>query len=518
MRLTRDRIAAPFALAAFACLLLVVGARHEPWFDEAQAWLIAREGSPWFVVSQGVRFEGTPALWHLTLWAVQRLGLPYGGLWLVSSTLACGGAAIVLYKAPFPMLLRIGLIFSYFFAYQYSVVARSYALDLLFIPLLAWLFRFRLERPLLYLGVLGLVANTNAHSFMLAGVLALEFLWAARSRLLALDWTLAVPIALYGGLALAAMIQAWPPSDINFIIRKPGDNPLLHAVVLFTEALVDRGDVWSTAAPNDLWRIAGGVLTALILIPAALLWRKAGRLILAVGLFGGLVGFSALKYGNYWHAGIIFLTFVFCLWISWSSVERLEIRFRRWLTAALAVLVIFQIWCAAAASVRDALTPYSAAPAAARAMLARRAARDPAAPVETLGVAGFKGFAIQPYFAGNVFTSYEHGAAKPAYYLWRRSESPIPGLSEAQWRAVLAGRYDRMLLSTFHVMGFNGPARYIADARAAGYCPTEFYPGALIWKTYELESDDLMIFDRCKPQFKRPATAPGRARNAGHTP
>jgi len=517
MRLNRDRIAAPIALAAFACLLLVVGSHHEPWFDEAQAWLIAREGSPWFIVSQGVRFEGTPALWHLVLWAVQRLGLPYGGLWLVSSALACGGAAIVLYRAPFPMLMRVGLIFSYFFAYQYSVVARSYALDLLFLPLLAWLFEARFRKPLFYLGVLGLVANTNAHSFVLASVLALEFAWAARSRLLAFDRRLAAPIGLYGLLAILAMIQAWPPNDINFIIRKPGDNPLLHAAVLFTEAFIERGDVWAATGPNDLWRIVGGLLTALILIPTALLWRKAGRLLLAIALFGGLVGFSALKYGNYWHAGIIFLTYVFCLWISWGGMAELHPRRRRWLMASVSILIAFQVWCAAAACVRDLATPYSGAPAAARAMLARRDARGPARPPETMGVVGFKGFAIQPWFASNVFTNYEHGAASPAYYLWRRSESPIPGLSEDQWRTVLAGGYDRMLLSTFHVMGFNGPARYILDARAAGYCPTEFYPGALIWKTYELESDDLMIFDRCGPAQRRSATPPPLPAIVRHT-
>jgi len=47
-------------------------------------------------------------------------------------------------------------------------------------------------------------------------------------------------------------------------------------------------------------------------------------------------------------------------------------------------------------------------------------------------------------------------------------------------------------------MGWNGPARYIADAHAAGYCPTALYPGAMIWKTYVLETDDMMVFDRCR--------------------
>ena len=511
MSFVRGRIAETIALAIFAGLLIIVGAHHEPWFDEAQAWLIAREGSPLWIMIHGVRYEGTPALWHLLLWTVQRLGLPYSGLWLVSSALACGGAWVVLFKSPFPLVMRIGLIFSYFFAYQYSVVARSYALDLLLLPLLAWRFRARLDHPLLYALLLGLAANTNAHSFVLAGVLALELAWAGRERLWARDERLIGAAFLYGGMALVAVVQAWPPHDINFIIHKSSDNPLLHAMVLFTEAFVERGDVWSLTGPGDLWRVAGGLITLAILIPAAMLWIAGRRIVLATAMFAGLVGFSALKYGNYWHAGIIFLTFVFCLWITWEARSSLRPDRRLWLTGAICALLGFQVWCAAAAGVRDMAKPYSGAPAAARAMAAHRRSHQK----ETLGVVGFKGFAVQPWFADNLFASYEDGAPRPAYYLWRRAETPIPGLSEDQWKTVLAGGYDRMVLSTFNVMGWNGPARYIADADAAGYCPTEYYPGGMTWKTYELESDDLMVFDRCKPIV---AVKPAAARKNPHLP
>ena len=366
MLIARDKIPEHLALLVFASLLLVVGAHHEPWFDEAQAWLIARENTPWSLVTTGVRYEGTPALWHGLLWIVQRLGLPYGGLWLVSSSLAVMGAAILLYKSPFPIWLRIGLIFSYFFAYQYSIVARSYALDLLFLPLLAWLFPSRLERPLVYGGVLGLLANTNAHSFMIAGVLAVEMLWTCRMLVLRADKKVIGAVLLTGVLAMAAVVQAWPPRDINFIIPKHGDNPLLNTTILFTEAFVERGDVLSTTAPTLPWRAVGMALTALILIPCGLLWLRARTLALAIYLFGALIVFSVLKYGNFWHAGIIFLTFVFCLWISWGDRAEMPAWAQRWLVGALAVFLGFQIWCASAAGLRDLNAPYSAAPETAK--------------------------------------------------------------------------------------------------------------------------------------------------------
>ena len=489
----RDRLSAPLALLLFAGLLVLVGVHHEPWFDEAQAWLIARDNSPWTLVSQGVRYEGTPALWHGLLWLVQRLGLPYDGLWLVSSSLAFGGAWVVIYKSPFPLWMRMGLIFSYFFAYQYSVVARSYAIDLLLLPLLAWLFADRCERPLLYGALLGLLANTNAHSFMLSGVLALDMAWSLRARLRALDARAWAAALVYGAFALAAMAQAWPPANINFIIPKRGDNPLWNTLSLVTEAFVERGDVFSLSAPTLPGRIVGVGVTLAILFPAACLWREGKYLALAFGLLGVLIVFSALKYGNYWHAGILFLTFIVCLWISWDHRSGMPSWARRWLTVALAALLAIQVWYAGAAGVRDILTPYSAAGATAQSLLDHRRAH----PGERIAAAGFKAFAVAPWFDGNPFANYHGGAPHPAYYLWRRSETPIPGLGEASWRLTTAGDYDRLVLSTFNVMGWNGPARYIADARRAGYCPTALFTGAMVWKTYALETDDMMIFDRC---------------------
>jgi len=82
-----------------------------------------------------------------------------------------------------------------------------------------------------------------------------------------------------------------------------------------------------------------------------------------------------------------------------------------------------------AAQVRAAVSPYSGAPAAAQALSAHRRAH----PRETIGVVGFKGFGVAPYFPGNPFANYEGGARTPAYYLWRRDQEPIPGVSEPHW-------------------------------------------------------------------------------------
>ena len=74
------------ALGALTIWLFVVGAHHEPWLDESQAWLIARDSSLGQLLVERVRYEGTPGIWHLLLWLCIRLGLPFAGLYLVSVT------------------------------------------------------------------------------------------------------------------------------------------------------------------------------------------------------------------------------------------------------------------------------------------------------------------------------------------------------------------------------------------------------------------------------------------------
>jgi hypothetical protein len=119
------RIWPGFVLLGFATWLFAVGSRHEPWFDESQAWLLARDNGLWQLLAHRVRYEGTPGLWHAVLWFAIRAGLPFRYFFVVPATFALAGAAVVLWRAPFPPALRLAFVTSYFYGYQYSVVARS---------------------------------------------------------------------------------------------------------------------------------------------------------------------------------------------------------------------------------------------------------------------------------------------------------------------------------------------------------------------------------------------------------
>ena len=51
----------------FAVLALVIGINHEPWADEAQSWIIARDASVSEIIWDVSRYEGTFPLWFLTI-------------------------------------------------------------------------------------------------------------------------------------------------------------------------------------------------------------------------------------------------------------------------------------------------------------------------------------------------------------------------------------------------------------------------------------------------------------------
>jgi len=62
-----------FILYLFITLYAVLN--HEPWRDEAQSWLIARDAN-FFDIFKLLPFEKAPALWYLILLPLAKSGMP----------------------------------------------------------------------------------------------------------------------------------------------------------------------------------------------------------------------------------------------------------------------------------------------------------------------------------------------------------------------------------------------------------------------------------------------------------
>lgn len=471
----------PAAFVAFAVWLLVVGSHHEPWFDESQAWLLARDSSLYELLVERVRYEGTPGLWHLLLWVSIRGGLPFGGFYLISVACALIGAATVLWRAPFPAPLRVLLLASYFFSYQYSVVARSYALDLALVPALACFFPQRTSRPIAYGVLIGLLANTNAHSFFFASVLGAEWvLTLVRAhRIKAAAWGLSLAISL----GLFALFVAWQPVDNTFV------NPGIEArsastigLLYIDEAFIDRLAFWSAVEPGLPDMVYGALSSILLLLPSLLLFGRAGVLPFAMAIMAALTGFSILVYAMQWHSGLLFLAWIFSLWITWPAIQAWP-ALGRAVMASLAIIMAVQATEAVRSGLWDIQHAYTGSAQAAQRITALLSER----PHARIVGAGFQAIEAQPYFPHNIFANFRNGNPRATFITWKSSDARIfDTLSEAY--AAVAAKDDILLIYTYNV-SHGDLTRFTDSAAKNGYRILETSPGNRIWKGYNAKND-----------------------------
>jgi hypothetical protein len=174
-----EKSAVGLALILYAGLLSYIIPRHEPWADEAQAWELAQSLSLKSLFGTYIHYEGSPGLWHALLWMLSRMHVTYTGMHWFAGSIAFAGMVLLTVAAPFPLVLRLLLPFTYFFAFQYSVVARSYVLFPTILFALACCWPSRQVRPLPVVFLIGLLGNVSAHGFVVAVGFAL---------ILAIEW------------------------------------------------------------------------------------------------------------------------------------------------------------------------------------------------------------------------------------------------------------------------------------------------------------------------------------------
>jgi len=162
----------------FIIAYCVISSFHEPWFDEAQAWQIAKCADLKEILFELPHYEGHPPLWHLILAIPAKSGLSFEiGLKLTGLLITSLSAALMLFRSKLPRAARLLLPFSYFFFYQYGVIVRPYCLMLLVMLVLGKEFNSRKEHPWRILGLLILLCLTSAYGIVFAGGIAICMLW-----------------------------------------------------------------------------------------------------------------------------------------------------------------------------------------------------------------------------------------------------------------------------------------------------------------------------------------------------
>ncbi len=455
---------------AYVVLVGTVAWHHEPWFDEAQAWLIARDSGLTEMLWERLRYEGTPGLWHLMLFVPAKLGFPYATLTFVSVLLAAATVYLFLRYSPFPWYIKLAFPFGFFTVYQYAVVARSYTLMALLLTALAALFRRRNDHPVLFFTLLALLANANAHGFIIAGFLAayhLWHLWLGRSGIAAKCFRRHVLGALVLALiAAVVVVLVWPPEDLGF----PAGEVRLDNTRLVFDAFT----------PYQL-------LSALVLAASAVWFAKQRTLLLWGGPTLVLLWLFVFHWANQWHQGAIYYYWVFCVWVSWdegrSARAAPEAAWHagafRYVKTALAVVLAFHVYWGAVCSVQDVRYAYSGSREAYAYFVQRSLGR------REIHAQGFSTVSLLPYFAKNIFDNY-HRKQNPSYLLWAKG-SPL-----LQTRSAVCAEAPEYLL-----VGI----KYDDDPglHHPGYRLVRQFEGRMFWKDRVLEPDSLYLYRR-EPQ------------------
>ena len=114
-------------IITFIILSIIIADKHEPWSDEAQSYLLARDTN-FIEIFKYMKYEGTPPLWVFIIKIFLSLGGTYQTFYILPIIFSTIGLILFEYKIKVPWYIKIIFPFTYFLFYQYTIVVRSYCL------------------------------------------------------------------------------------------------------------------------------------------------------------------------------------------------------------------------------------------------------------------------------------------------------------------------------------------------------------------------------------------------------
>jgi hypothetical protein len=223
-----------FALVAgglFAVAVIVGHSFHEMWRDELHCFAIGRNAyGLWDVLTGERRYDGHPFLWYYVLHLASRITRHYAVTHVVAGSLIIAAGLLWLRFATVPRVVRVLLLPTYLFLYEYGVMCRAYTLGLFLVFVFCAVYHPARPRYVALGALLAVLAPANFFATLVSMALALflfshgptleprEAVTGRRRLSVPSGWF--IGLAIYGaGLAVTAL-TTWPPSDALY---RPGD-------------------------------------------------------------------------------------------------------------------------------------------------------------------------------------------------------------------------------------------------------------------------------------------------------
>lgn len=335
------------AFVLYIAIIAIVMCFHEPWFDEAQSWLIARDSSLADIISVRTHYEGHPPFWNLLLAIAAKNGVPYEfgikGIQLFCASLL---GAWLIFKSPFKSTSSLATFlipFTYFACFQYGVTSRPYALLCLSLLVAAHYWNsadsktssaWKLAISLMFMCLLSVYGIAFAAGFTIAWIwrvfsknisktLNFSSILHAIKATIASNWARLISWGLIAIFGAANLALAWPAKNA-FATRATIDGNSTIAkcfafiFVMPSESMFTSfyGDISMRRMPFDFLPITICTLFSLAIWAFAIKIAKRRKLLTALVIPYLVLTIVAVRYFTLHHAGLIFVFLLSVLWIS----------------------------------------------------------------------------------------------------------------------------------------------------------------------------------------------------------
>jgi hypothetical protein len=329
-------------------------AHHEPWGDEIHSWNIAKGSASYLDVIHNSRFEGHPPTWYTIMWIVSKFTHNFSGVQAVHLSIATLTVFLILFYSPIPLVSRLLIPFGYYFAFEFCILTRNYAICVLAAFCICLIMRCTFRYKMIcYYGLLLVLANGHLFGLILAGSFHLYYLVSDYEK--HKDLRHIMTSALLGAVfLLPSCYFMFPPStgelNINFWMSRWN---ISHVMITIQSPLRSMTPVpawwnehfWNTQFLME-WQqqyrwmkyftpfLSAGIIAATFFILRKS--RKSSLLFFSNLLVTCFISMVVFPLGCARYAGLIYIGFLAAWWL--YCYEATPVRWHKWVVNSLLVI------------------------------------------------------------------------------------------------------------------------------------------------------------------------------------
>lgn len=306
------------SIVLWCAITLIRIFHHTPWYDEAHAWTIAQELNI-FELFKFLKTEGHTFLWYVLLMPFAKTNFMYPYSMQLLNWIFCFSALLIFWlKAPFNNWVKCFITFSFPFVAVYSVLARCYAIGILFLFILISMDKDKLKHPNWYSFLLILLANTSLMGSVPAAVLGVRFAY----EMIKNKQKLIIPfsIAIFGAILVLLPLVGSVDAGLSAYQTKRS-----LFVAIYTHLTYNSFYVWT--------------FYSLISLSLAIVFYIKNKIFPTFFFFSMLLltGIFCIYSGSLWH---LFFMYIYFISSCWLIFQKEDLKCKNLITLALIVISI----------------------------------------------------------------------------------------------------------------------------------------------------------------------------------